>query len=197
MKSDVYLPVLCECFPYLDANDLASLTTIMRVETLRKKEVFISPGEFRPKVALIIRGMIRGYFINEFGEEKTVFLSSERLFVGAPEAAFKNMPTKYCFSAENESVLLVFDFDTLKNMGCHHPNISRLIYDALSEIVFILTQRLESLIDNSPQSRYEKLINDQPHFFQQAFHKHLANYLGISPVSLSRIIKRKIQSPKN
>ena len=50
------------------------------------------------------------------------------------------------------------------------------------------------LIDKSPEERYDALLQQSPQFFQTAFNKHIANYLGITPVSLSRIIRRKNKS---
>ena len=47
------------------------------------------------------------------------------------------------------------------------------------------------MIDKSPEERYEELLQQSPQFFQTAFNKHIANYLGITAVSLSRIIRRK------
>jgi len=50
------------------------------------------------------------------------------------------------------------------------------------------------LIDKMPEKRYEQLIETHPQFFQKAYNKHIANYLGITSVSLSRIIKRKLEN---
>ncbi len=73
-------------------------------------------------------------------------------------------------------------------------NINRLYIAALQENIQTLVGRVEALIDQSPAERYEELLNRSPQFFQRAFHKHIANYLGITPVSLSRIINRRKSS---
>ena len=61
----------------------------------------------------------------------------------------------------------------------------------LQENIQTLVFRVESLIDKLPEERYEELLERSPQFFQTAFNKHIANYLGITPNSLSRIIKRR------
>ena len=42
-------------------------------------------------------------------------------------------------------------------------------------------------IKNNPQQRYEELRNLQPDIFDKVPHPYIATYLGITPVSLSRI----------
>jgi CRP-like cAMP-binding protein len=44
-----------------------------------------------------------------------------------------------------------------------------------------------SRIKNSPQHRYEELLRETPEIFKRVPHHYIASYLGITPVSLSRI----------
>jgi len=48
-----------------------------------------------------------------------------------------------------------------------------------------------SLSSDKPQERVEKLILQRPALFQEVPQRYLANLLGISPESLSRIRARK------
>ncbi|HPI20504.1 MAG TPA: Crp/Fnr family transcriptional regulator, partial [Candidatus Kapabacteria bacterium] len=48
-----------------------------------------------------------------------------------------------------------------------------------------------SRIKDSPQERYEELIKNHPEILQRIPQHYIASYLGITPVSLSRIRNRK------
>jgi CRP-like cAMP-binding protein len=48
-----------------------------------------------------------------------------------------------------------------------------------------------SLSSEKPEERVRKLIEQRPELFQQVPQKYLANLLGISPESLSRIRARR------
>jgi hypothetical protein len=50
--------------------------------------------------------------------------------------------------------------------------------------------RIDSFVLLSPEERYKKYIKDFPGIVNRAPDKHIANVLGITPVSLSRIRKR-------
>jgi Mn-dependent DtxR family transcriptional regulator len=50
--------------------------------------------------------------------------------------------------------------------------------------------RVESFILLTPEERYLKLIRDKHDIVQRVHDKYIATFLGITPVSLSRIRKR-------
>jgi len=47
-----------------------------------------------------------------------------------------------------------------------------------------------SYLRDTPQQRYENLLRDQPQIIQRIPLQYIASYLGITPVSLSRIRNR-------
>jgi len=48
-----------------------------------------------------------------------------------------------------------------------------------------------SRIKNNPQKRYEELLQENPEILQRVAQHYIASYLGITPISLSRIRNRK------
>ncbi|MDO4159832.1 MAG: Crp/Fnr family transcriptional regulator, partial [Prevotellaceae bacterium] len=48
-----------------------------------------------------------------------------------------------------------------------------------------------SRIKNTPQQRYEELLKEYPNIIQRIPQHYIASYLGITPVSLSRIRNRR------
>jgi CRP-like cAMP-binding protein len=52
-----------------------------------------------------------------------------------------------------------------------------------------LKARMLSMITDTAEERYEKLLQSNPEVFQHAALKHIASYLGITDTSLSRIRK--------
>lgn len=56
----------------------------------------------------------------------------------------------------------------------------------------LLLQQIEREIDiltNSPKERYLRVLKRSPLLFQEIPHKHIANYLRMSPETLSRLKK--------
>ena len=58
------------------------------------------------------------------------------------------------------------------------------------------TEIAMSLSSDKPEERYLKLIKNNPDIFQRVQQKYIANFLGISPESLSRIRNRIVNKRK-
>ncbi len=183
--------ILIDTFPFLTESDIQQLLTIAEYRCYQNKEKIIRSGENARRTFFTLKGMVRGYFINKKGEEKNIFLRPERTLTGAPESLFQNKPTKYTFEAILETHLLIYDLNDFIKLAAQNPHINTLYIKGLEENIQTLIGRVEMMIDKSPEERYEELLKRSPQFFQTAFNKHIANYLGITAVSLSRIIRRK------
>ena len=59
------------------------------------------------------------------------------------------------------------------------------------------TEIAMSLSSDKPEERFNNLIKKQPDLFQRIPQKYIANFLGISPESLSRIRNRIIGKQKS
>ncbi|MEZ4884036.1 MAG: Crp/Fnr family transcriptional regulator [Chitinophagales bacterium] len=183
--------ILSKVYPFLAGLELDHFLQISTFQKLKNKTKLIEAGHNSPKIFFILKGMVRGYYINQKGQEINVFLRPEHTMTGAPDTLFTNKPTKYTFEAILETDVLFFSFRDFEVLMDKYPKISKVYIDALEENLQTLIFRVESLIDKLPEERYDELLEKKPTFFQKAFNKHIANYLGITPNSLSRIIKRK------
>ncbi|MDA8957264.1 Crp/Fnr family transcriptional regulator, partial [bacterium] len=63
----------------------------------------------------------------------------------------------------------------------------------VNKIVIDKTERLRSLITDTPDERYLKLLEKKQYLVQNIPLKILASYIGITPESLSRLRKRLSQ----
>lgn len=182
--------ILKQHFPFLSESDIDLLLEIGTHHTLKNKEVVHSLHNKTIPLYFILRGMVRGYLIEEEGEERTLFIRPTYTFFTSPEVLKKEKKSKFTFEAINETELLEIPFSQFEELVNNNLSFAKLYIDALKENVITLIGRVEMLAANTPEERYEYLIQNHPAFFQNASLKHIANYLGITPNSLSRIIKR-------
>ena len=64
-------------------------------------------------------------------------------------------------------------------------------YDNAIKKLFTHTNRLLFLLTNKPFARYQQLITESPEILKRIPQHYIASYLGMTPVSLSRIRNRK------
>ena len=80
------------------------------------------------------------------------------------------------------------DFEMLIN---HYPGLK----DHLMEILILRMAHFAKLflsrIKDNPSKRYKDLLEKNPEIFQRIPQHYIASYLGITPISLSRIRNKK------
>jgi CRP-like cAMP-binding protein len=170
--------------------DIYRLFKTAKTKKLRAGEVYIHEGSMSTKMGRIKSGLIRGYQLKVNGDEITITLSWENQFVGSYDSIAWQRPSRFIFQAMEDTTLMEIDYGIMQEfadrnsaIGAHRSNIQlRMLEKAID--------RIESFVLLSPTERYLKLVQDKADIVNRVPDKHLATYLGITPVSLSRIRKR-------
>ncbi len=178
--------------------NLRSLLVLFRhvnIKSIEKGEVIIQEGETKKDVYFIRKGLIRAYHITEKGDEITFQLYPEYHIFGNLNALLFNESSKFTFQALERTKVYSMDYDSfhdvVKNSKALNLNKMGLGQRTLKQAFL----RVESFVLLSPEERYLKYMMDYPTVINRAPDKYIANVLGITPVSLSRI-KGRIASKK-
>ena len=94
------------------------------------------------------------------------------------------------FKSIDEAHILLFNYKDFESLANKNLRIMQLHLNALKEAVTRLFYRVESLTTMTHEERYKDILALNPDFLNKTNAKYLANYLGITPQSLSRIMKR-------
>ena len=182
-------------YPFLSIEDIEDFLTICTYREVKNKEIVIHSGEKSKTLIFILDGTFRGYFLNKENEEMNIFLRQNPTFFGSPDSLFSDKPTHFNIESILASKILVLNITDFEELAFRSAPIFHMYLNEIKSQLGNLVARIESLIDKQPQERYEQLLYTNPKLFQTAFNKHIANFLGITPVSLSRIIKRIKNQP--
>lgn len=154
------------------------------------RETIITPGMATKKLVLIISGSVRGYFYNNKGDEKVIFFRPKGYFAGDIGKIFYNQPGKYTFETIGRTELIAFDFDTFKSACINTKGLTTLLTGIYEEVIYTLNNRVENMITLSNEAYYRELLSKKPELVKTLKSKELAQFMGINPVSLSRIVHR-------
>lgn len=157
--------------------------------TLDKNTTLLNKDAISTKTYFLEKGYIRSYIINEDNEEITTNIYSAPCFVNDFLSFFKKQPTKEIY----KTITDCFFWETsLENVQKNFHNIPE--FREFSRLLFVinsskLNDRVIDMVSKKAESRYIKLLKQQPHIFQNVPLKIIASYLGITDSSLSRIRK--------
>jgi CRP-like cAMP-binding protein len=153
-------------------------------------DIYLSQGSIFKNIFYIKKGILRSFYLTDKGEEKTVFFRWEGQISAVPECIFDNEPTRQNWQALENCELLEIDFSLIEKVSEYNAVLLRKRLTFSQKMLLESLQRLESFVLDKPEERYLKLMTQKPELVQRVPDKYIASFIGVTPVSLSRIRKR-------
>lgn len=174
----------------LSAADVFEFLKHVQIVQLGPGDIILEEGSLKNNIYYVNRGLIRSFFIDEKGQEITTRLRYEGQLLASYENIIFKQPARFTFQALEKTELFVIDFDEMRQLLDSTPKLdSGRRYFVLNILAETLTA-LDDFILLSPEERYLKFLGENPDLLNRVPNKYIANVLGITPVSLSRIRKR-------
>jgi len=179
-----------EVFSKLTDLDWELLVPHLEIKALRKNHLFIREGKNASEIAFIIEGMFRQFYMKD-GEEKTTYFYFENQLMSSYISCITGKPSLLTIEALSNSIYISFPYEVLLNLfekSMAWQKFGRRIAEYLG---IGIEERMVSLLLQSPEERYLDLLNSNKKKIIERIPQHyIANYLGITPVSMSRIRSR-------
>jgi CRP-like cAMP-binding protein len=183
-------------FPQLNAYWDRYLPFQKRQEVPAKK-ILLEEGKRSQQYMFIEKGCLRA-FINKDGSDKTIQFFFEQEGLSSLDSFINNVPSPFSVETIEPSVIYVM----------HKKHAMQMIDELSKEPWFVQTilqmtakrqihymNEFASFIRDTPEQRYQNLIEKRPHLIQRVPQHYIASYLGVSTVHLSRI-KSKLAKGK-
>ena len=164
----------------LFGNTLFSIEEV-EVLSIPSKTMLLEEGKIADKLYFIRKGCLRLFFYNE-GKDITFQFFFEGDFVASFDSLYKGAPPS--------EVLFIKKKDFYSEIE-NNSSLRKLYEEKIIERFSFYQRLFLSRIKNTPQQRYEELLKEYPNIIQRVPQHYIASYLGITPVSLSRIRNRR------
>jgi CRP-like cAMP-binding protein len=165
-------------------------------KVIAASEIYIPEGKIFKKIIYIKKGILRIFFVTASGEEKTFFFRWEGQIAAIPECIFDNQPTRQTWQALEDCELMEIDFDIVEKLSANNISLIKIRLGFAEKMFLDALKRVESFVLDKPEERYQKLIIQKPEIIKRVADKHIASFIGVTPVSLSRIRKRLASQKK-
>lgn len=158
---------------------------------LKKNEIWEKSGKISLIMGFVNSGILRQYYLKD-GNEFTDCFYAENEFIGNYISYLSKEPSHITTVALEPCELLVIPFAELEKLYEVMPVAAQFAKKIGEQKLFRLNKRNSSLLMDSPEERYYKLLEEKPDLHKRVPQYLIAQYLGIRPESLSRIRKRHI-----
>ncbi len=166
------------------------LSTIpSRLLSLPARTTILEAGSTATALYLICSGCARLWFNNN-GEDITLQFFMPGQVVASFDSLLHNSPSEFTLETILPTEVEVFDKRDIEEALRHDSEASRQMAMQAFELASKYKNLFLSRIKDTPQQRYEALLREHPDIVAQIPQHYIATYLGITPVSLSRIRAR-------
>lgn len=138
------------------------------------------------KFFFVEKGLLRLYYYNK-DREITDYFAPENSVFGP---VLRNTPIKnfaHAVETLEDSVVLQIPILELELLFLEHPDLERFGRLIALQAIFQLQSRIDSIQFFSAKERYDDFVKSYPDLLQRVPLGHIASYLGMNQVTLSRV----------
>ena len=189
MENSPLLTQLKEVYKVSD-KDCARLIQLFEPLAIKKNEHLYRSGEIARYVYFVEKGCLRQYYINNNGEERTIYFKMEDGWCSELVSFLDNKPTELCVQALENSTLQRINQKNWVYAVTQIQSFTIGFIRAQQDTNYILKKRLAVASVETPEEKYLRFIKEEPLLLQRIPLYHIAAYLAITPETLSRIRKK-------
>ena len=156
-----------------------------------KDEYLVAAGDVADNFYYIITGLVRFFYSTEDGKEFNKHFSMENDFAGSFHSLVLGAPCAFFIQAMEKTNTIVLPNQLLRELYERHPCWERLGRRNAENLVLTKEAREKEFLLDSLETRYRRFLTEFPGLADRIPQYHIASFLGVTDVALSRI-RRKI-----
>ena len=167
-------------------EELDLLESILGPMKFAKNEMILKEGDICRNIYYVDHGLIRQFYYKN-GKEVTEHLGEDHTIFMCIESLFKEQPTKLQVEAIEPTIIYALPKVQLESVALHNVNIQILYRKILEESLIISQIHADLVRFETAQDRYRKMCKLNPQVVLRAPLVYVANYLQMTPETLSRV----------
>ena len=163
-------------------GELDILEKVLVPMKFAKGEMILREGEICRNILYVDRGLVRQFYFKK-GRQLTEHIGVDGSIIMCIESLFREEPTKLQVEALDTTIIYALPKQRLEEVALHNVNIQILYRKILEE-----SQVHADLVRfETAQDRYKRMCKLMPKVVQRAPLVYIANYLQMTPETLSRV----------
>lgn len=156
--------------------------------TIERNEYLKVKGTVDTNIYYVESGSLKKFVLNDLEEQIMCFAYSKDLIVSI-DSFLTGKPSDFYIQAIKKTVLKVIPKKAFSEFIFQSAQNTQIWIQILEDIIMKQMEREKDILENSAKKRYNRVLKRHPDLFQQIPSTHIANYLRMSPETLSRLRK--------
>lgn len=177
-----------------DKSAQQMLTRAAQVVFVEANSIVLEAGETQEIVPLLISGVVRGFLLDADGRDTTdCFVYKPGEVVMGCNSLGK--PSQISMETMSECTMMTVPLDIVLSLMDSCPELLHIYNRYLAEALERHWEEKMLMNRCSAMERYQWFLKHYPGLIQTVSNKHIASFLGMTPVTLSRL-RRKLRDEK-
>jgi CRP-like cAMP-binding protein len=173
-----------------DKGNWDKFADIFIEKKIEPKTVLLNAGEIANYVHFVKKGCLREWFNND-GKDITFQFFMEGQPVASIDSFINGEPSLFSIESIEPSIIVSVRKDDFEKLFKVYPELKDRFQNFIFQRLRNYSQLFLSRITDSPKVRYEDLIKNKPEIIKRVPQHYIASFLGVTPVSLSRIRNKR------
>ncbi len=178
-----------ERFTNAPFSNWESIAKNFHLRELSPSEHWIKAGDYCLEMCFILNGLIRIYYIDVSGNEVNQHFYQAGEMVAPISSIINDEACQYYIQALEPSQVMLANFKDLHSTEIQNPEWLTCELMSLQSIFVKMARREAQLLLSNAEQRYKWFCKHYPELLERLPQYHIASFLGITAVSLSRIRK--------
>jgi len=153
-------------------------------------DILFWPGEVDASIHYLHHGLVRYFYLSEDGKERNHTFASEGNLVGCLPAYVGVGPCTFTVEALEQTNSLVIPPNIIQSMENRHTCWSQFKLRLMEHVAIRKEEREAEFLTDTAEKRYRNFLLRYASLAERIPQYHIASFVGITPVGLSRIRKR-------
>lgn len=155
---------------------------------LRRSETLLCAGEVENRLYYIVDGAIKAQ-IHLPDSQATIRLGYAGNIITALPSFISNKPSEISLEAIKKTTVLFANKQHFRQILAQNKDLLLQWIDMLEQLILQQHEREIDLLHNKPEDRYNRVMARSNRIFQEIPAKYIAEYLRMTPETLSRLKK--------
>jgi CRP-like cAMP-binding protein len=180
----------------LHEEEMNAIQSVFRYKKYRKSQYILQQGDVARCETFVVRGLTRTYVVDDQGQEHILYFGPEDSWVGDLYSHYLAKPSRYNIDCIEETEVLQITKASLEDLCSKIPKLNVFFRHLYRNSIIAHETRASAIFCKTALERYLDFVDRNAHLEQRISNHQIAQYLGITPQSLSRIRRRHAQKLK-
>lgn len=178
----------------ISEDELARFLKYCHVIQVKKNEVLSVPDKIPDHIFFINKGLLRVFLYDAKGNDQTIHFALENNFICDYANFILKRASSYYLQATEKTEVVVLPRAAIE-WGYTNLQEGEKLGRLIAEYYFIYQdERIKNNYVRSPKERYDTISHIFPDIHNRVSQRHIASYLGITPIHLSRLKKENLKT---